>query len=221
MIIRTMLKSASESSGTEWSIGSRSMSHGPSAPWAMHPAHFRQPGARLGRRASAVLATQEGNPTLHVIISCLPMQKQFGCIKKNTRSGVNSHHRYNSWMNNASIWNIQIWASAMLWNNKQSASVMQAAFSNNEFPFWPWSGSSAHNYRTYWMQGVQKGKIGITLVSHWFTPLSRSKSDVAAARRQVDFMLGWYILCDHCSILSGGRKAKKKTEQDRCISYWE
>ncbi|XP_025824069.1 beta-glucosidase 12-like [Panicum hallii] len=40
-------------------------------------------------------------------------------------------------------------------------------------------------------QGVQKGKIGITLVSHWFTPLSRSKSDVAAARRQVDFMLGW------------------------------
>lgn len=67
------------------------------------------------------------------------------------------------------------------------------------------------------MQGVQKGKIGITVVSHWFTPLSRSKSDVAAARRQVDFMLGWYILCDHCSILSGGKKRKKK--QNKIDAY--
>jgi beta-glucosidase len=51
---------------------------------------------------------------------------------------------------------------------------------------------------TYSMQGVQKGKIGITLVSHWCTPFSNSKSDVAAAIRQVDFMLGWYILSDPC-----------------------
>ncbi|KAL6658133.1 hypothetical protein ACP70R_003719 [Stipagrostis hirtigluma subsp. patula] len=40
-------------------------------------------------------------------------------------------------------------------------------------------------------QAAQKGKIGITLVSHWFVPFSRSKSNVDAARRAVDFMLGW------------------------------
>jgi hypothetical protein len=55
----------------------------------MHPAHFRQPGAHHGRTASAALGIQEGNLTLHAIISCLPMQKQFVCIKKNTRSEIN------------------------------------------------------------------------------------------------------------------------------------
>ncbi|KAG8064808.1 hypothetical protein GUJ93_ZPchr0004g38164 [Zizania palustris] len=40
-------------------------------------------------------------------------------------------------------------------------------------------------------QGLQKGKIGITLVSHWFVPFSRSKSNDDAARRALDFMLGW------------------------------
>jgi len=35
------------------------------------------------------------------------------------------------------------------------------------------------------------GKIGITLMSHWFVPMSNSKSDKAAARRSMDFMLGW------------------------------
>jgi beta-glucosidase len=41
------------------------------------------------------------------------------------------------------------------------------------------------------MQALQKGKIGITLVSNWYVPFSRSKSDIAAAKRAVDFMLGW------------------------------
>ncbi|KAK3142309.1 hypothetical protein QOZ80_4BG0344900 [Eleusine coracana subsp. coracana] len=40
-------------------------------------------------------------------------------------------------------------------------------------------------------QASQKGKIGITLVSHWFVPFSRSKSNDDAARRAIDFMLGW------------------------------
>lgn len=42
-------------------------------------------------------------------------------------------------------------------------------------------------------KGVQKGEIGITLVSHWFTPLSRSKSSVVATRRAIEFMLGWFL----------------------------
>uniref|UniRef100_A0A453C6T4 Uncharacterized protein n=1 Tax=Aegilops tauschii subsp. strangulata TaxID=200361 RepID=A0A453C6T4_AEGTS len=39
----------------------------------------------------------------------------------------------------------------------------------------------------------QKGKIGISLVSNWFTPLSRSKSSVVATRRAIEFMLGWFL----------------------------
>ncbi|XP_062184374.1 beta-glucosidase 12 [Phragmites australis] len=42
-------------------------------------------------------------------------------------------------------------------------------------------------------QAVQKGEIGITLVSHWFVPFSRSKSNDDAARRAIDFMLGWFM----------------------------
>jgi beta-glucosidase len=41
------------------------------------------------------------------------------------------------------------------------------------------------------MQAAQKGKIGITLVSHWFVPFSRSESSKAAAKRAIDFMFGW------------------------------
>ncbi|KAE8818589.1 Beta-glucosidase 12 [Hordeum vulgare] len=40
---------------------------------------------------------------------------------------------------------------------------------------------------------VQKGEIGITLVSNWFTPLSGSKSSVAATRRAIEFMVGWFL----------------------------
>ncbi|CAO2035428.1 unnamed protein product [Urochloa humidicola] len=42
-------------------------------------------------------------------------------------------------------------------------------------------------------QATQKGKIGITLVSHWFLPFSHSKSSNAAAKRAVDFMFGWFM----------------------------
>uniref|UniRef100_A0A0D9W663 Beta-glucosidase n=1 Tax=Leersia perrieri TaxID=77586 RepID=A0A0D9W663_9ORYZ len=42
-------------------------------------------------------------------------------------------------------------------------------------------------------QALQKGKIGITLVSHWFVPYSRTKSNDYAARRALDFMLGWCL----------------------------
>ncbi|XP_047067450.1 beta-glucosidase 12-like isoform X1 [Lolium rigidum] len=42
-------------------------------------------------------------------------------------------------------------------------------------------------------QDAQKGKVGITLVSNWYVPFSRSKSDNAAARRAIDFMLGWFM----------------------------
>ncbi|XP_043693762.1 beta-glucosidase 12-like [Telopea speciosissima] len=42
-------------------------------------------------------------------------------------------------------------------------------------------------------QKSQKGKIGITLVSHWMVPFSSSKSDIAAAHRALDFMFGWFM----------------------------
>ncbi|TVU15612.1 hypothetical protein EJB05_39142, partial [Eragrostis curvula] len=42
-------------------------------------------------------------------------------------------------------------------------------------------------------QAVQKGKIGVSLVSHWFVPFSRSKSNDDAVRRALDFMLGWFM----------------------------
>ncbi|KAK4753692.1 hypothetical protein SAY87_001796 [Trapa incisa] len=39
----------------------------------------------------------------------------------------------------------------------------------------------------------QKGKIGITLVSHWFEPYSNAIHDRNAAIRALDFMLGWFL----------------------------
>ncbi|XP_071682646.1 beta-glucosidase 12-like [Lolium perenne] len=42
-------------------------------------------------------------------------------------------------------------------------------------------------------QAVQKGKVGITLVTNWYVPFSHSKSDNAAAKRAIDFMLGWFM----------------------------
>ncbi|KAJ0037371.1 hypothetical protein Pint_24094 [Pistacia integerrima] len=42
-------------------------------------------------------------------------------------------------------------------------------------------------------QAIQKGKIGITLVSHWMVPYSKKKADVKAAYRALDFMFGWYM----------------------------
>ncbi|KAK1683801.1 hypothetical protein QYE76_044649 [Lolium multiflorum] len=42
-------------------------------------------------------------------------------------------------------------------------------------------------------QAIQKGKVGITLVTNWYVPFSHSKSDNAAAKRAIDFMLGWFM----------------------------
>ncbi|WKA02454.1 hypothetical protein VitviT2T_020642 [Vitis vinifera] len=42
-------------------------------------------------------------------------------------------------------------------------------------------------------QASQKGKIGITLVSHWMVPYSNQKVDKKEARRALDFMLGWFM----------------------------
>ncbi|KAI3468067.1 hypothetical protein Pfo_024730 [Paulownia fortunei] len=42
-------------------------------------------------------------------------------------------------------------------------------------------------------QEHQKGKIGITLVSHWFEPFDDIEKDKKAAKRARDFMLGWFL----------------------------
>ncbi|XAR54327.1 Beta-primeverosidase [Bertholletia excelsa] len=46
-------------------------------------------------------------------------------------------------------------------------------------------------------QKYQKGKIGITLVSHWFIPYHNTTADSDAARRAIDFMLGWFMTPIH------------------------
>ncbi|KAF7823962.1 beta-glucosidase 12-like [Senna tora] len=52
--------------------------------------------------------------------------------------------------------------------------------------------SAVELYKTKF-QASQKGLIGITLVSHWFLPLSDNKADQNAATRAVDFMFGWFM----------------------------
>ncbi|KAG8383668.1 hypothetical protein BUALT_Bualt04G0037800 [Buddleja alternifolia] len=48
-------------------------------------------------------------------------------------------------------------------------------------------------YRTQF-KGHPEGKIGITLVSHWFVPLNeQGERDQEAAQRALDFMLGWFL----------------------------
>ncbi|KAM0941498.1 putative beta-glucosidase [Dioscorea sansibarensis] len=42
-------------------------------------------------------------------------------------------------------------------------------------------------------QAHQRGKIGITLNSNWFVPFSKSILDIAAAKRSLDFMFGWFM----------------------------
>ncbi|KAJ9697880.1 hypothetical protein PVL29_007146 [Vitis rotundifolia] len=42
-------------------------------------------------------------------------------------------------------------------------------------------------------QTSQKGKIGITIISHWFIPFSNTINDQNAAERALDFMYGWYM----------------------------
>lgn len=42
-------------------------------------------------------------------------------------------------------------------------------------------------------QGLQKGEIGIVLVTHWFVPYSNSTQDAKAAQRALDFVFGWFM----------------------------
>ncbi|XP_034222467.1 beta-glucosidase 24-like [Prunus dulcis] len=42
-------------------------------------------------------------------------------------------------------------------------------------------------------QASQKGVIGITLVSHWFKPVSEAPHHRNAATRALDFMFGWFM----------------------------
>ncbi|KAK6148518.1 hypothetical protein DH2020_019430 [Rehmannia glutinosa] len=53
--------------------------------------------------------------------------------------------------------------------------------------------AAVHLYRTTY-KPFQQGQIGIVNNSHWYVPLDEnSEEDKAAARRAVDFMLGWFL----------------------------
>uniref|UniRef100_A0A7N0SX14 Beta-glucosidase n=1 Tax=Kalanchoe fedtschenkoi TaxID=63787 RepID=A0A7N0SX14_KALFE len=52
--------------------------------------------------------------------------------------------------------------------------------------------TAAQLYRQKY-QGYQKGKIGITLASHWIEPKFNTEADQKAALRILDFMFGWFI----------------------------
>lgn len=43
------------------------------------------------------------------------------------------------------------------------------------------------------LQAEQGGKIGITLLAMWFKSATENPEDIAAARRIVDFHLGWLV----------------------------
>nr|XP_033509132.1 furcatin hydrolase-like [Nicotiana tomentosiformis] len=51
---------------------------------------------------------------------------------------------------------------------------------------------AAKVYRTKY-RALQKGEIGIVLVSRWFEQYSKTKEDAKAAKRAIDFMFGWFI----------------------------
>ncbi|XP_042480445.1 beta-glucosidase 12-like isoform X2 [Macadamia integrifolia] len=70
----------------------------------------------------------------------------------------------------------------------------------------------------------QKGKIGITLDSSWIVPISRSKSNIAAAHRALDFNLGWFMnpltygdYPDSMRALVGDRLPKFSKKQSRMM----
>ncbi|GFP97285.1 beta-glucosidase 24 [Phtheirospermum japonicum] len=52
--------------------------------------------------------------------------------------------------------------------------------------------AAVESYRNRF-QEHQKGKIGITLVTHWFVPFNDTDEDKKAAKRAIDFMLGWFL----------------------------
>lgn len=52
--------------------------------------------------------------------------------------------------------------------------------------------AAVKEYRKYY-QRHQKGKIGIVLSSIWAVPFSESEADREAAKRKLDFTLGWFL----------------------------
>ncbi|XVF04630.1 hypothetical protein REPUB_Repub05bG0100900 [Reevesia pubescens] len=52
--------------------------------------------------------------------------------------------------------------------------------------------ATVHFYKEEY-QATQKGKIGITLMSHWFVPYDRSKQHKKASGRALDFLFGWFM----------------------------
>ncbi|XP_010265850.1 PREDICTED: beta-glucosidase 12-like [Nelumbo nucifera] len=73
-------------------------------------------------------------------------------------------------------------------------------------------------------QATQKGKIGITLVSHWMVPFSNDKANKEAAGRALDFMFGWFMhpitygdYPETMKSLAGHRLPKFSKEQSKMI----
>ncbi|XP_074311899.1 beta-glucosidase 24-like isoform X2 [Silene latifolia] len=74
-------------------------------------------------------------------------------------------------------------------------------------------------------QAAQKGKIGISLVTYWFIPLSQARHHVNAASRSLDFMFGWYMdpitkgeYPHSMRSIVGDRLPKFSAEQSRMIA---
>lgn len=82
-------------------------------------------------------------------------------------------------------------------------------------------GATVKLYRQKY-QAIQKGKIGITLVLMWAIPFSDTPEDIAATKRSIEFMLGWYLdpvvfgkYPDSMTSILGSRLPKFTPEQSK------